>query len=246
MIRLIINGDDFGMNQRCSKAIAAAFRRKCITDTTMMANGAYFDGAVALARGQGFANRIGIHFNLTQGKPLTEAIQAFPRFVSGGEFCKDFIRSQTPLSQAEQTAVYLELTAQVQKLRDAGIDITHADSHHYIHNLSTIAPVAARVCRENGIRKIRLQRNLGNAAGDEENNRLWRDRGFVTTDYFGRMSDDENGSFPDHTEIMVHPDFDRNGNLIDRKGYENGYPIGLPLQNQQNNSNVILTCYRDV
>ena len=34
---------------------------------------------------------------------------------------------------------------------------------------------------------------------------------------------------PDSTEIMVHPDYDKNGVLIDRRGMEDGYPVGKPL-----------------
>ena len=71
---IIINGDDFGMNRRCSTAIAAAFDKGLITDTTMMANGDCFEYAVALAREKGFFDRIGIHFNLTEGTPLTKGI----------------------------------------------------------------------------------------------------------------------------------------------------------------------------
>ena len=40
MTRIIINGDDFGMTESCTGAIAAAFGRRLITDTTMTANGA--------------------------------------------------------------------------------------------------------------------------------------------------------------------------------------------------------------
>ena len=48
--QVIINGDDFGMNERCSRAIAQAFALGLITDATVMANGAYVEEAAALAR----------------------------------------------------------------------------------------------------------------------------------------------------------------------------------------------------
>ncbi len=58
MGRVIINGDDFGMNKRCTLAIAQAFGEGLITDTTIMANGELFDYALSLARQQGFSDRI--------------------------------------------------------------------------------------------------------------------------------------------------------------------------------------------
>ena len=45
---VIINADDFGLNEHCSLAIAEAFKKGLITDTTMVANGEYFDDAVAV------------------------------------------------------------------------------------------------------------------------------------------------------------------------------------------------------
>ena len=88
MACVIINGDDFGMNERCSKAIAQAIEKGLITDTTAMANGEWLDKALALARDNGFADRLGIHLNLTEGKPLTEAICRYPDFVTNGAFIR--------------------------------------------------------------------------------------------------------------------------------------------------------------
>ncbi len=244
MSAVIINADDFGLNGHNSKAIAGAFAKGLITDTTMMATGDYFDEAAALAREQGFIDRIGIHLNLTEGEPLTEDIKDCPRFVNSGRFYKPYAPVKD-LTAGETDAVYRELTAQVERIKAAGIVITHADSHHYIHNNPFLAPVVMRVCRESGIRRIRLQRNLGSATGFEENNRFWREHGFITTAYFGRMSDIADGEIPGITEIMVHPDFDRNGSLIDRRGAEDGYPAGELLRDCKANG-VTLLSYRDL
>ena len=44
------------------------------------------------------------------------------------------------------------------------------------------------------------------------------------------MSDVELGKIPDDTEIMVHPDYDKNGALIDRTGTADGYPTGVQIK----------------
>lgn len=246
MGRVIINGDDFGMNKRCTLAIAQAFGEGLITDTTIMANGELFDYALSLARQQGFSDRIGIHFNLTEGTPLTQEIMSVAAFVSGGCFHKAYTKAPRPLTDTEQSAVYAELTAQVHRLLDAGIAITHADSHHYIHNIPHLAPIVARVCCENGIGKVRLQRDLGSAVGFEENNSLWRGQGFVTTAHFGRLSDVISGDIPDDTEIMVHPDLDIDGRLIDRRGMDGDCPTGDILRRLSDTDGVTLFTYRDL
>lgn len=233
MNRVIINADDFGLNEGCSKAIAQAFAEGKITDTTMMATGAYFDEAVILAKEQGFIGKIGIHLNLTEGEPLTEDIKRQPRFVTDGLFNKQYNRVKK-LTKEEQDAIYKELSAQVAKIKSAGITLTHADSHHHIHTGIFIAPIAARVCKEQGITKIRLHRNLGaisfaKRVVKNQYNSWLRRQGFCTTDYFAYPMDVEGAEIPDNTEIMVHPDYDKNGVLIDRTGASSGItPKPLP------------------
>lgn len=249
MDRIIINGDDYGLNERCSKAIAAAFAEGLITDTTMMATGEYFDEAMKLAREKGFADKIGVHLSLTEGLPLTEDIKSCPDFVENGRFHHGNNRLDQPLSVSEEGAVYRELTAQIEKLLRAGIEITHADSHHYVHTAVFLAPVVARVCREHGILKIRLAKNLAKRKGAgflvKENFNSWlRSQGFRTTDYFASLREIENTEIPDDCEILVHPDFDKNGVLIDRAGLENGFPTGKKLPDLRNERNAVLTGYR--
>ena len=228
---VIINGDDFGMNRRCSKAIAQAFAEGLITDTTMMANGDYVPMAIKLARESGFVSNIGIHFNLTEGKPLTEDICQCPKFVLNGRFHKNYSWEQ-PLTAFEQQAVFLELSAQVERLLGEGVVLTHADSHHYIHTAKYLLPPVLRVCRKFGIEKIRLCRNLGDGVDEEyaaSVNSEIRRQGFITTSYFGSFRRIGNAEIPESCEILVHPDYDREGVLIDRAGMRDGHPFGKPL-----------------
>lgn len=247
---VIINADDFGLNEHCSKAIAEAFAKGLVTDTTMMATGEYFDHAVSLAREQGFINNIGIHLNLTEGVPLTEDIKGCPRFVTDGRFNKQYDRTK-PLSDDEKSAIYKELSAQAEKIENAGIKINHADSHHHIHTGVFVAPIAERVCKEHGINKIRVHRNLGDMPAlkrfmkNRFNKRLRRD-GFVTTAYFAYVMDIKDSDIPDSTEIMVHPDYDKNGVLIDRRGVENGSPIGYPLPDLRKERDITLIGYSEL
>ena len=252
MVRLIINGDDFGMNESCTSAIAQAVGEGLITDTTMMANGDYFDEAAALAKQKGFSDRIGVHFNLTEGEPLTDGIRKLAAFVSDGVFHKGFLRCPHPLSDAEQKAVFAELSAQIERIEQAGIRITHADSHHYIHNLTFLAPIVAQACKEHGVGKIRLNRTFDTPSHpcvieNRTDNAFWRENGFVTAKQFGRLSDLRQIAIPDLTAIMVHPDFDRDGRLIDRTAVIDGFPAGEPLDGKVfKKISAGLICYADL
>lgn len=232
---LFINGDDFGMSKSCTLAIAEAIEKELIDGTTMMANGEYFDEAAALAASLGFAGKIGVHLNLTEGAPLTEEIKTVSAFVAGGRFHKEYLKKPCPLTEREQAAVFIELAAQIKRIRQAGINVIRADSHHYIHTFVHIAPLVAEVCRKNGIKRIRINRTFDTPerpimTDGRIDNSFWCARGFETTAHFGRMSDVELGKIPDDTEIMVHPDYDKNGVLIDRTGTADGYPTGVQIK----------------
>lgn len=220
MKRIIVNADDFGLNESCNKAISRCFREGLITDTTIIANGNAFAEAAWLGTTE-FSGKVGIHFNLTEGKPLTATIKSLPSFCKDGIFHGN-VRRMKRLSKHERNAVYEELSAQCQKVKEAGIDITHADSHHHIHTGIFIAPIVFRVCRENGIKAVRLHRNLGKISLPKRivkfiYNTVLR-KSFISTDYMG-SAEDVNLLEPKAgtIEIMVHPVLDSSGNIIDKR-----------------------------
>ncbi len=154
--RVIINADDFGQTESCTKAIYEAFESGLITDTTMVANGDAMELAFALA--SQMQGRVGVHLNLTEGTALTPEIQQNPKFVSHGRFTDYFKGRGTyflRLSKKDRQDLYTELTAQVDRLMDEGIEISHVDSHHHIHCNWMLAPIIFRVCREHSIYRIR-------------------------------------------------------------------------------------------
>lgn len=231
-MKILINADDFGLNDSCTKAIIYAFQKKIITDTTMVGNGDAFELAIDLIKKFGLGEKIGIHFNLTEGKPLTDNILLCPEFVCDGAFHGKINRVK-PLNHYERQAVYKELTAQIERILKAEIPLSHADSHHHIHTGIFIAPIVKRVCQEHGIHKIRIHRNIGNIAVTKSIVKyifnMWLRGNFRTTQYFGSLEDIENYGLKDNLEIMVHPDFNSEGLLIDRTDIINGVPVGKIL-----------------
>ena len=235
--RIIVNADDFGLTESCSRAIAEAFRQGLISSTTACANGAYIREAYRLALQNGFADRIGIHINLTEGAPLTEQIRNNPFFCANGKF-HGHINRLKKATKAQKEEVREEVLAQINKLREIGFDLTHADSHHHIHTDVFLEKTIAEVLLQSGIKKIRLHRNIGNIAFYKKLVKNWYNRklkrqGFLTTECMGSaedwkvIPDSERNHF---CEIMVHPDFDKQGRLIDRVDYEDEIPVGADLK----------------
>src|SRR5438874_8369963 len=67
--RLIVNADDFGLTPGVSAGILAAHRHGIVTSTTMLVNRDVPKDTVARALDAGLG--LGLHVNLTLGRPLT-------------------------------------------------------------------------------------------------------------------------------------------------------------------------------
>jgi len=149
-----------------NRGIAEAHRRGIVTSASLLANGAAFAGAVALARGEPGLG-VGVHLNLSDGRPVLDA-WTVPSLVEGqGNFHGGpaailfrSLRGRLRLEEVEQ-----EWDAQVRKVRDAGIQPTHLDGHKHVHMLSGLFEAALRVAQRHGIRAVRIaQEDLGLAA----------------------------------------------------------------------------------
>jgi predicted glycoside hydrolase/deacetylase ChbG (UPF0249 family) len=228
--RLIVNADDFGISNTVNRAILESIESGLVTSTSIMANMPGFEDAVMLVREHTLlTGRIGVHLNLTEGHPLSRPILDCPYFCNdNGCFAYDRKRSLFILSRQEKRAVYEEMRTQLEKVLAAGIKPTHLDSHHHVHTEWAIAPLICRLGREYDIHRIRLTRNIGQPPGPAKRFykllfnkwRLGSRRDFHNTDYFGDIGDmkiffSQNSLDGKTTEIMVHPLFNEEGELVD-------------------------------
>ena len=186
---LITNADDFGFTRDVNEGIVHAHREGILTATTLMATGAAFEHAVALARETPELD-VGVHLVLvgSDGFPPT-----LPRLV---------------LSMG-RIRIYDELARQVDKVVKAGIQPTHLDTHKHTHLMPPVFDAMARVGREFRISWVR--RRFGPV-------RWLGSRGCRTTDHFTgvRMTGHYGTAelvrlireLPEgSTEFMCHPGF---------------------------------------
>ncbi|BCQ62218.1 hypothetical protein PBOI14_39680 [Pseudomonas sp. Boi14] len=136
-----------------------------ISSATLMANMPAFNDACELTQQHGLLGRIGLHFNLTYGAPLSPAIRHQPLFCDPqGQFDLNLRRSALRLPAAAAEAVREELQAQWQRCVDQGVRPSHIDSHQHVHNLWPVAAIVARFAAQQGV-PVRLARNVGATSG---------------------------------------------------------------------------------
>ncbi|HOO27822.1 MAG TPA: ChbG/HpnK family deacetylase [Lachnospiraceae bacterium] len=161
---LIINADDFGKNESVNKAVRECFEKKLIQRTTLMVNMPAADEAVAIAKAAGFSDRVGIHLNLTEGRPLTGEIRNNPLLCDEyGNFHAGFQKTtKYRLYMDELTIGQIreELDAQLCKYRTYGLTLNHIDSHHHVHTNYPILRALKPLAPKYGFSSVRLSRNL--------------------------------------------------------------------------------------
>lgn len=143
---LIVNADDFGLNAAANAGIIECFQAGSVSSTTLMANAPGFAEAVTLAKtnpGLG----VGLHFNLTWGKPLLGLPAVRTLVDSAGNFRdRGRLGRQALLGRLPEDAVEQELEAQFQHLRSHGLRVSHVDSHQHVHAFGPIFSAVAKLC----------------------------------------------------------------------------------------------------
>ncbi|WP_445576850.1 YdjC-like protein [Pseudomonas sp. E141] len=211
--QVIINADDFGLCFSENTIIVRAFEAGLISSATIMANMPGFKQACVQSRQPRLNGRIGLHFNLSHGQPLSQAIKSRPAFCDAhGQFDFSLSRYCLRLGSKDIAAIEDELQAQWQRCLDHGLRPSHLDSHQHVHNIWPIGEQVARFAARQGV-PIRLARNLGaNLTVPKRifkallNRRLRRLCG-ATADYVCTPADLQHTAAPDHglLEVIVHP-----------------------------------------
>jgi predicted glycoside hydrolase/deacetylase ChbG (UPF0249 family) len=153
--KLRVTADDFGFTPGVTDGILEAHERGIVTHTSLMAGGLDFDRAAALAREKPTLG-VGVHLTLTWGRPLTSPADipslmgAAGRLAPLGEILRRFITGR--LDRGE---VAREWRAQMERVTRSGITPSHVDSHHHLHLLPGLLPVAARLAEEYGVSWLR-------------------------------------------------------------------------------------------
>jgi hopanoid biosynthesis associated protein HpnK len=156
MKQLILNADDFGMTYGVNEGIVRAHREGVLTSTTLMANGRAFADAVKKAA-ENPKLGVGCHLVLVGGKPVAPAEQVPSLIDSKGNLpdsLPEFV-ARVSAGLIKKDEIERELRAQIQKIQNAGIMLSHLDSHKHTHAHPKVMDVVGRVAQEFGITKIR-------------------------------------------------------------------------------------------
>ncbi len=177
--QVFLHADDLGMNRLVTDGIMQGFRRGLLTSTSLLSNAPDAARALILWKeliGDQQAGRLpsaalrfrlsdslsafdlGVHLNLTQGKPLTgknypaELLDEKGRFPGIFGLYSRLQRHGMRLYQQIQT----ELARQVEFLLDHGLQPTHLNGHQYIEMLPVVAEILPHLLARHNIHVVRV------------------------------------------------------------------------------------------
>lgn len=148
---LIINADDFGLNDAANEGIVQCFLAGSVTSTTLMVNAPATGRAVVLAKRYAGLG-VGLHFNLTWGRPVSAPhdvpalLDKEGNFLPRSSLAWRLLAGRVPQSQIER-----ELQAQYERMRELGLQPTHVDSHQHVHGFGVVFSRVASLCADAGI-----------------------------------------------------------------------------------------------
>jgi predicted glycoside hydrolase/deacetylase ChbG (UPF0249 family) len=152
--QLIVNADDYGLSRGVNTGIIEAAETGVVTSASMIVNLAGFDDAVARARSCPSLS-LGLHLNLTTGKPLTAA-PSLTRRKTGQFYPLPLLVARASLGRVDSSEVLRECAAQIDRMIEVGILPTHLDSHRHVHAHPTLWARVVEAASSRGISSVRV------------------------------------------------------------------------------------------
>lgn len=157
--RLIVNADDFGLSPGVNRAVELAWQRGILTQASLMPGGSAFDEAIAIAhRNPGL--QVGLHLTLVQGKPVLPP-EDVPGLVGpDGRFPDNpvLVGMRLYFDRGVRQQLRNELEAQILRIKQAGIPLSHIDGHLNIQMHPTVFELLTELMPLHGITSFRITR----------------------------------------------------------------------------------------
>ncbi|MFC1548846.1 carbohydrate deacetylase [Candidatus Omnitrophota bacterium] len=162
---LIVNADDVGLSSAINEAVKRCCQDGVVTGVSVMPCGEQFSEGVEMLREIG-KTEAGVHLTLTGNfKPCIENRSLIISLVKkNGYFVSSYKSFATRyfLGKLITGDIYTELERQIKKVREAGLKITHLDSHEHVHMFPGVLKAVIRLAWKFEIPYIRLPKeNLG-------------------------------------------------------------------------------------
>ena len=156
-IRLIVNGDDFGLSEPVNEGIIRAFKEGVLTSCSLMVTGDAFDQAVALAR-ENPRLAVGIHLVTAMGRSVLPKREIPSLVDEEGRFSDNpaLAGLKYYFWPSARREIRRELSAQFSKYQSTGLPLSHVDGHLHMHVHPVIFNAAVTLGEKFGAKRMRV------------------------------------------------------------------------------------------
>lgn len=157
--KFVLNADDLGISKANNTAVLEGYKGGILKSASLVPNGEAFDDAVSKVIRKCSDLGIGVHLNIIEGKSLCDDLDELTDVNKN--FNKSYgqliINAYKPNNDEFMNQLEREFRAQIEKVKDAGIEITHIDSHVHTHAIPPIFKLVCKLAEEYKIEQIRTQ-----------------------------------------------------------------------------------------
>jgi len=154
---LVVNADDLGLTVGVNDGIFDAHDHGILTSASVFASARATSDAIRRARSRPSLG-IGVHLALVDGRPTLPPSRVPSLVEDDGRFRRSWkpfivacLRGTVSLAEVE-----LELAAQIERVRSAGVTLTHLDAHKHVHAYPPVFAIVARLAGRFGIPVVRV------------------------------------------------------------------------------------------
>lgn len=158
---LVVTADDFGLTEGVNRAVVTGHRAGIVTSTSVLAVGRAYPEAAELARSTPTL-AVGVHLAAVgEDPPLLPAARVRSLVDRDGRFPLTYreVLARAALGRLDPDDVRREFRAQITRVLEDGVRVTHLDSHQHLHLWPAIGRVVADLAREFSIPVVRLPRS---------------------------------------------------------------------------------------
>jgi predicted glycoside hydrolase/deacetylase ChbG (UPF0249 family) len=193
-MQIVLNADDFGHSADTVDATIACLEAGLLTSATIMPRMAATERAITFARAHPQYS-FGVHLTFVgdgEERPVSDPAGLNTLVDETGAFRRTRdVRLDALLGRLDGREIEREAAAQLAVIRDAGIPITHVDSHRHLHKFGPFRRALTRVLPAFGVERVRNVQDVY-LRRPVKSPTYWLGRGwrrrlaaaFTTTDHF--------------------------------------------------------------
>lgn len=157
MMQLLITCDDCGLSQGINEVTRDHFQQGMVSSASIMTTWAEGRKHAFELLSQEPNLELGLHLNLTEGKPLTEALQKSEVTRRSGVFRNRLLLMPLAIFPPVELTnlVRAELRAQIEVFLETGLPLAHLTTHMHFHIFPSLRKIVYELGQEYGVKWVR-------------------------------------------------------------------------------------------